>query len=124
MVYLVPKKTTWPCVMLMRPSTRGIAGRAAQPQVGLHLQVLRQRALQLDVGRGLDLDVEVHAAQQAGARRGRLHRLGGFRQISELKSDCGLKPVRRMVMVPESMLRSVVPVRFRLALATVLTPSG
>ena len=33
-------------------------------------------------------------------------------------------PVRRMVTVPESMLLSVVPVRLRLALATVLTPSG
>ena len=43
---------------------------------------------------------------------------------SELKSDCKLMPVRSTVSVPESMLLSDVPVRFRLALATVLTPSG
>ena len=36
--------------------------------------------------------------------------------ISELKSDCGLKPVRTMVMVPSRLLRASVPVRFRLAI--------
>ena len=42
----------------------------------------------------------------------------------ELKSDCRLTPVRRMVTVPASMLLAVVPVKFSEALATVLTPSG
>ena len=44
--------------------------------------------------------------------------------ITELKSDCWLKPLRSTVTVPDSMLRARVPLRFKLASATVLTPSG
>ena len=82
-VYFVPKKVSLPCVMLMRPEDRRIARRAAQAQVGFGLQILRQRALQLDIGRGLDLHVEAHAAQQAFARRGSLHRFRRFRQDAD-----------------------------------------
>ena len=79
-VYLVPKKRQLALRDVDAAQQRRIAGRAAQPQVCLGLQVLGQRALQLDIRRGLDLHVEAHAAQQALARRGRLHGLGGFRQ--------------------------------------------
>ena len=48
---------------------RRIAGGAAQVQVGLGLHVFGQRALQLNIGRGLDLNVEVQAAEQSGAAR-------------------------------------------------------
>ena len=42
----------------------------------------------------------------------------------ELKSECGLKPVRRTVMWPVSVLLSLAPVRVSEALATVLKSSG
>ena len=42
----------------------------------------------------------------------------------ELKSECGLKPVRRTVMCPESVLLLLAPVRLSEAFATVLKSSG
>ena len=42
----------------------------------------------------------------------------------ELKSVCGLNPVRSTVIDPLTVLRSVVPASRSAAFATVLTPSG
>ena len=44
---------------------------AAQRQVGVRLQVLRQAGAELSVGTGRDFDVETHARQQTGAVGGR-----------------------------------------------------
>ena len=94
-MYLVPKKTNWPCVTFTRPNTAGYES-ASQAKVGFHLHVLREGALKLHVRRSIDLDIEVHAAQQAGARR---RNSTGCADLpsSELKSDCGLKLTRTML---------------------------
>ena len=39
-------------------------GTAAQAEVGVDLQVARERGLEFDIGSGLDADVEGHAAQE------------------------------------------------------------
>ena len=108
----------------MRPSSEGLLPRAAQPQVGLRLQSLRQRTLEGDVGRSCRSARRSACSASSpvwadGVRTGS----ADFARI-ELKSERGLKPVRSTVMRPESVLLSLVPVRFSEALATVLKSSG
>ena len=38
----------------------GMVGRAAKSDVGVELEILRESGAELDVGRGLNLDVEAH----------------------------------------------------------------
>src|SRR5689334_20181361 len=52
-----------------------IASGSTQPQVAIHLQVLGERALELDIRVGVDLHVEAHAAEQAGLSSGRAYGL-------------------------------------------------
>ena len=108
MVNLVPKNTICPCVMLMRPSRAGL------------LAVPRRRRLASawrfsvrEVSNWVSGAVLIWTSKFRPPRKP--VRADGVRTgsadfaSSELKSDSGLKPVRRTVMVPASMLRSERP---------------
>src|ERR1035438_3509198 len=58
----------------------GAGVSAAQPEVGFYLDVLGEGTLHLDIRRCRDLDIVSKAAEQAGTRRRRAHRLGRLRQ--------------------------------------------
>jgi len=105
MVNLVPKKIICPCVMLMRPIRAGLLAVAAQAQVGFGLEVFGEGGFDLGVERGVDLDIETHAPRKPVRADGVRTGSADFAS-SELTSEFALKPVRRMVMVPASMLRS------------------
>ena len=85
---------------------RRIADGAAQPQVGL--QPARPGSASFAPG----YRARCRSGHRSSGRPASRCAPTGVRTgsadcaISELKSDCGLKPVRRMVMVPDSMLRS------------------
>ena len=102
----------------------GMIGRAAQGEVGVGLQVLRERGAELDVGRGLDLDVEAHAAEQAGARGGGRRRRGGRTSAwSRYRSGSAARRPRCDGAGDQAARRWCRPATMR-ALACVVTLSG
>src|ERR1019366_1087443 len=66
----------------------GIAGGAAQAQVGFGLEIFGEGGFELGVESGVDLDIERHAPQKTGPGGCRAHGLGGFRQQ---RADIGFR---------------------------------
>ena len=106
----MPKNTTSPWVTVTRPSMPGWSGVPRRVRLASSLQVLREGGAELDVGRGLDFDIEAHAAEQAGARGGGGRRSRGLRSQHGCRyrsASAARRP--RCDTLPETRLREVVP---------------
>jgi len=101
----------------------GAGVSAAQPEVGFYLDVLGEGTLHLDIRRRRDLDIVRKAAEQAGTRRGRAHRLGRLRQ-QRAEIRLWIEAGAQHGDGAGENAAGGGALKRRSALATVLTPSG